>query len=122
MDYTHILYEWMLKNFEWINSLVLLNWTDWGLNKMVEWELDSLNTHTQLRACLAKHIGIDIKVHLGWLQIKNTLKTPLRTCGETKLLILKRNLWRGASIGECPMFQKFENGLINMDPLKLKKN
>jgi hypothetical protein len=34
---------------------------------------------------------------------------------------LKKNLQRGASIGECPMFQKFENGPINMDPKKKEK-
>jgi hypothetical protein len=46
------------------------------------------------------------------------LKTPLGTWGGTKLLKLKRNLQRGTSIGECLMFQKFENGPINMDPKK----
>jgi hypothetical protein len=50
------------------------------------------------------------------------LKTPLGRCGGIKFLKLKINLQRGPSIGECPMFQKFENGPINMDPRKKKKN
>jgi hypothetical protein len=35
------------------------------LKENMLWHTWELWEHTQLRACLAKHLGIDIKVHLG---------------------------------------------------------